>query len=309
MWSRAWRCSLLKPDTGPRYQSVRWLSLCFAALVLFVAVPVVRVAEPPGGVIPATSVAQSTPSEWYVECVDCPKDFAQMTDRNLRLDGAGHPHLAYGGDHLYYAWHNGAWWNYETVDAAPNVGLDASLVLDALAYPHISYYDAYHDDLKYAWYDGSTWHNEAVESKGDVGQCTSLALDAMDRPHVSYRDYSNGDLKYAWNDGAHWHIEIVDDSPGDMGLDTSLVLDGAGHPHIAYSDSYGAYSSADLKYAWHDGTTWHVETVNPPNDDDLLVSASLALDSMGRPTMITVTVASITWTMPGATGPVGTLRW
>ena len=32
--------------------------------------------------------------EWVIECVDCPKVFGYMTDRSLRLDVGGRPHIA-----------------------------------------------------------------------------------------------------------------------------------------------------------------------------------------------------------------------
>jgi len=80
---------------------------------------------------------QATPAVadgWVIECADCPKLFSSMTDRSLQLDTAGHPHIAYGGDHLYYAWHNGASWHYETVDDSPGVGWCTSLPLDFLSW-------------------------------------------------------------------------------------------------------------------------------------------------------------------------------
>lgn len=89
-------------------------------------------------------------SGWQIECVDCPRFLARMTDRSLRLDAAGHPHVAYGSDHLYYAWYDGAARQYETVDDAPGVGEHAALGLDGNGYPHISYTDQVNYDLKYA---------------------------------------------------------------------------------------------------------------------------------------------------------------
>ncbi|MDH7486327.1 MAG: carboxypeptidase regulatory-like domain-containing protein, partial [Anaerolineae bacterium] len=80
-----------------------------------------------------------------------------MTNRSLRLDTSGHPHIAYGGDHLYYAWHDGAAWHLETVDPSPGVGRYASLGLDGAGFPHISYHDGVHGSLKYARWTGSTW--------------------------------------------------------------------------------------------------------------------------------------------------------
>ncbi len=34
---------------------------------------------------------------WVTQCADCPKMLATKTDRSLRLDAAGHPHLVFGG--------------------------------------------------------------------------------------------------------------------------------------------------------------------------------------------------------------------
>ncbi|MCS6845875.1 MAG: BNR repeat-containing protein, partial [Caldilineales bacterium] len=67
---------------------------------------------------------------WHIQRVDAPKAFSNMRDRSLRLDAAGRPHIAYGLDHLYYAWHDGSHWHQETVDPAWGVGMYASLALD-----------------------------------------------------------------------------------------------------------------------------------------------------------------------------------
>jgi hypothetical protein len=71
-------------------------------------VPSVRSQESAPGApnIPLTSwTTESASGDWHVECVDCPKWF-YMTNQSLRLDSDGYPHLAYGGEHLYYAWHD-----------------------------------------------------------------------------------------------------------------------------------------------------------------------------------------------------------
>ena len=107
-------------------------------------------------------VFQATPAAadgWVIECVDCPKYFTDMTDRSLQLDAEGHPHMAYGCDHLYYARYDGTDWHYETADDSPGVGWDASLALDGDGYPHISYHASHPNwDLKYAYQDASGWH-------------------------------------------------------------------------------------------------------------------------------------------------------
>jgi parallel beta-helix repeat protein len=211
---------------------------------------------------------------WVIECVDCPKSFGGMTDHSLRLDAQGRPHIAYGGDHLHYAYYDGVNWHYETVDDSPGVGSSASLVLDGDGYPHISYWDATNCDLKYACQDASGWHMQTVDSEGDVGLDTSLALDGSGYPHISYYDGSNDDLKYAYRDASGWHIETVD-SKGDVGRYTSLALDGDGYPHISYR------GNPDLKYAYQDASGWHIETVD--SEGEVGGHTSLSLDGDGYP--------------------------
>ena len=96
------------------------------------------------GLLLVVMVSAADPAEqeqWVIECADCPKQFGGMDSRSLRLDADGHPHIAYGGDHLYYAWYDGTSWHYETADESSGVGGDASLDLDGAGYPHISYWD------------------------------------------------------------------------------------------------------------------------------------------------------------------------
>jgi hypothetical protein len=138
-------------------------------------------------------VAQS--SGWEIEVVDDGKLFSWMTDRSLRLDAQGDPHIAYGQDHLYYAVHDGVAWHYEVADPSNGVGACASIALDGSGCPRISYSGS--DDLKYAYRDALGWHLEAVDTTGTVGSYTSLTLDASGYPHISRRYHTNNDPKYA----------------------------------------------------------------------------------------------------------------
>jgi hypothetical protein len=112
---------------------------------------------------------QLSSSRWVTASVDVSKTFIDMRDNSLALDAAGNPHVAYGGDHLYYAYHDGASWHIETVDAGLQVGAYASLELDAAGRPHIAYYDQAGDDLKYAYHDGTSWQIHTVDT--DDGMC------------------------------------------------------------------------------------------------------------------------------------------
>ena len=71
----------------------------------------------------------------------------------------------------------------------------------------------------------------------------------------------------------YWDIEIVD-TLGDVGWNCSLDLDNSNNPHIGYFDN----TNDDLKYAYHDGSSWHIEVVDANGG-----SGSIALDSNDNP--------------------------
>src|SRR4030042_521402 len=51
------------------------------------------------------------PPGWVIERPDAPHLYRAMGPRSLALDAAGHPHIAYGANFLYYAWHDGTTWH------------------------------------------------------------------------------------------------------------------------------------------------------------------------------------------------------
>ena len=113
------------------------------------------------------------------------------------------------------------------------------------------------------------WQIQTVEMGHMFNRWTNraIAVDASGKVHIAY---GGGHLYYY--DGTS--IQVVDDSPF-VGEYASLALDSAGHPHIAYE------GLSTLKYAYYDGTRWHVETVD--RDGNVGRYASLALDGAGRP--------------------------
>ncbi len=217
---------------------------------------------------------------WKITCVDCPKTFDALTDRSLRTVASGRPAAAYGGDHLYYAWHDGAVWQREVVDSAPAVGASASLALTAAGEARIAYYDALNRDLKYARWTPAGWARAVVDSAGDVGASTALALDRTGQPHIAYYgDNGSGTgamLKVARWAGAQWEIARVEDVTSTVRY-IAMALDGAGRPHISYYDEW----AQDLRYARWTGSAWEIQTVD--SEGNVGAGGSLALDADDHP--------------------------
>jgi hypothetical protein len=263
-----------RPKSSPKEATMetrKWLHL---SSIIALIVAALAALTPGGSSAHAAGLGSATNGTWVIDTVQSPSQAAEMGARSLALDLYGHPHIAFGSNHLYYAHNDGSSWQVELVDPAEGVGGSASLALDAAGRPHISYFDGTNGDLKYAAYDGATWRIERLDSDGWVGLYSSLALSAAGQPQVSYYDSTNHALKLAWHDETGWHSAALDSMtsyrPGD-----ALVLDASGYPHLAYA-------SNGLKYAYVDASnTWHYDTA------DSLASAggaiSLALDSQGRP--------------------------
>jgi len=215
--------------------------------------------------------------EWEIDVLDNGKQFSSMTQRSLCFDADNHPHMAYGRDWLYYMRHDGMRWHYEVVDKSYGVGTYASLALDTMGYPHISYRDASNDDLKYAYKDGAGWHTATIDSQGSAGMYSSIALDTGNQPHISYHEDEIDDLKYAYRDGAGWHVETVD-SEGSVGYRSSLAMDDNGYPHISY---YDGNPNCDLKYAYKNEFGWHFEVVD--SEGNVGTYTSITVDSANYP--------------------------
>jgi hypothetical protein len=188
-------------------------------------------------------------------------------------------------------------WDIQTVDFEGDVGQHTSLALDALGFPHISYYDETNNDLKYAYRDAEGWHIQTVDSEGVVGKWTSLVLDAEGFPHISYHDSTNWDLKYAYRDSSGWHVDLIEPGGWGNGSGSSLVLDSSGQPHISHGRGYGPG-----RYSYQDHSGWIHENVPGPCIADL--GTALALDAHGGP-HITFVSQDNDWLMRYASKPEG----
>ncbi len=217
-------------------------------------------------------------AQWSFERADKGEQYRYLTDRSLRLDAVGRPHIAYGWHELHFAWHDGAAWQFELVDGQADVGWHAALALDGDGDPCISYHDEGRHDLKYARKDAAGWHVETVDSAGWVGEYTSVGVSPTGMPHISYYDRTNETVKHAWYTGLGWNVETVGEH-GDLCWSTSLAVDGDGYPHLTYAS---AFPHEDLMYAFKDASGWHFEKA----DSQVTTIGSynsLALDGNGSP--------------------------
>lgn len=214
---------------------------------------------------------------WAIETVDMPKDILFLSSRIIAVDTSNHPHIAYGGDCLYYAYHDGNSWHYETADPSSGVGNNASLALDASGYAHISYHDFSNRNLKYATNKFGSWVTATVDSEGWVGFASSIAIDPSGHVHISYLDegetLGSDKLKYATNASGAWVVTAVDSEY--IGFENSIAVDASGHAHISYEKNPG------LRYATNASGTWITVTLD--SDSNAGTWNSIAVDASGHP--------------------------
>jgi hypothetical protein len=109
----------------------------------------------------------------------------------------------------------------------------------------------------------------------------SIAVDAGNNPHISYYSYGGPDpsyvrnLRYVYKSVGIWNDVLVDDG-WQVGWYNSIALDSGSKPHISYYD----VSGRNLKYAYYDGSDWHLEGAIDAYGD-VGVFSSIALGFVG----------------------------
>lgn len=224
---------------------------------------------------------------WLSYHVDAPANLWDMSQHSLQLV-SGYAHLAYGGDHLYYAYQDAGGWHTQVADGAWGVGRGAALALDASNKAHISYYDAIHGDLKYATNKSGAWSTQTVVALGDVGKYSDIAIDAWGDPAIVYYNLSTHELHYIYYDsgyGSWGPDETVAAAPDpyhpgwfSFALDTGQVPN---KPHVSYYNE-AVSNHGHLRYAHYNASNaWVNEVVDscsPATDCNLGEYNSLALD-------------------------------
>ncbi len=217
-------------------------------------------------------------ASWTTETVDAEdKDFTDFYQRAIAIDGFDHPHIAYGGNHLYYAHFSGIEWQYETVDNSQQVGGYASIAIDSNNKVHISYHDNTNYDLKYATDVSGSWVTSTIDSGGWVGYYTSIAIDSNNNVHISYYASLSYNLKYATDVSGSWVTSTIDS--GYVDGRTSIAIDSNNNVHISYCDrtDYGGYFKYYLNFATDVSGSWVTSTID--SEDNVGWDNSIAIDS------------------------------
>jgi len=224
---------------------------------------------------------------WVIQRVDYSRSFWNMGDRSMAIDASNRMHVAYGGEHLYYAYFDGNSWQSEMVDGNSYVGQYTSIALNG-DHIHISYYDSLHGCLKYAHKVGAGgWDIYTVDmppSTTSAGEVPPISLNEEDLPKP--KPWLNTLLQADSGNSLNIPTETVD----NVGQYSSIALDGYGNPHIAYLYRYwypdaGEYREK-LKYASFNGMVWSTEIVQEVKTDYKEGKyVSLTFDYLNRPHM------------------------
>ncbi len=155
-------------------------------------------------------------------------------------------------------------WQTEAVDTGRHgeaIGF-SSLVIDRLGNFHLAYSDRAGTVLRYAFRakQEKRWDTTAVDTAG--GSFDSLAVDSHGWAHIAYNSPKLTGLHYAFWDGKQWQKFVIDTERTNH--DTSIQLDSQGYPRISYyREEYADRRNAKyLKYAYFDGKSWYIQTVD-----------------------------------------------
>jgi len=217
--------------------------------------------------------ARETVSGWDINTLDTTPSSGYHS--SLRLDGSENPHIAYGNNSaatagLYYAWFDGAAWQFETVQDE-HVAFSISLGFNGSGQSCIAYMDYYDRKLKYAVRDNGTWTIEILVSQDNCGYGAAMIMDTIGLPHILYD--CNG-LRHAWYNGTQWQTESLN-SVWSTGI--SLRVDASNVLHATWMDEDNVY------YGTWDGAAWSIQTVVSLTGNETPGGSSLLLPPGGMP--------------------------
>jgi hypothetical protein len=177
-------------------------------------------------------------------------------------------------------------WHTEVLDSGSgrDVGQFSAFAVDHDGNLHAVYWDATGNAPRgQLWYafrapKDKKWSRMVVDQDGTY---VSMALDSNNHPHFAYASKRETGLHYTYWDGATWRKQVIDS--GHTNYYNSIQVDAKGHPRISYYLYHlptGEYS-LHLKYAYFDGTSWYIQTVDSRMHTGKM--NSLGLDVQGNP--------------------------
>jgi hypothetical protein len=176
-------------------------------------------------------------------------------------------------------------------DSAGNVGQYASLELDAVGNPVITYRAVSGLDLKVVHCndracagDGEVFAQPDATER-DIARRTSLELDARGNPVVAYEDFTELDLKvlHCGNpDCTAGNSITTPDAEGTVGRWNALALDAAGNPVVSYHD--GTHGDLKVLHCNDPDCRGGDESIARPDmEGDTGWWSALAVDALGNP--------------------------
>ncbi|MBN1296368.1 hypothetical protein JXA80_06280 [bacterium] len=221
----------------------------------------------------------SAQPSWHLDTLVASHDFTAMGPDSQCMAPDGYPALAYGGNGLFYARNNGTYWELETVDASPNVGMFTCLKFDAQGNAHIVYSDWDIDwigmGVKYARQVDGAWQVASVPLQTNNIGSFSLDLDANGLPWIAYVDNTDFTVGTIHPDGSGgWDRDVIFLSMVPL-WNIEVVMDGM-NPIITY---FAGATDPKLKLAYNGTSGWETLELDPSPTS--VTHLDMALDTSG----------------------------
>jgi hypothetical protein len=168
-------------------------------------------------------------SGWQVEEIVSEKNFFNWrTYRGIAVDTDSVLHVAYGGDNLYHASHNGSDWTLETVDGTMGSGYIPTMLAAENGDLHIVYLSGYKLWTAYKPFGTANW--ELHQVKGIGFNWYAACLDNTGQIHIAAQS-GGEDLRYYTGSAGTWTEEIIF-CGGENGYSCSIDTTSTGEPII-----------------------------------------------------------------------------
>ncbi len=191
--------------------------------------------------------------------------------------------------HLIVAHKDSTDWVKDTVESSPQLDFYTySITCDSLDNPHIIY-DL--ESARYAYYatfTGSGWRKEIFDSVPLFANYSGMSITFYRECHISFAFYfpnGRGELWYARRINGTWVKERLDTLFAEfLSSISSIAVSPEGFPRVAYWHDHPLGENPIVKYTYHNGTYWQIETVDTMSF--IRSQRALVTDSSGMPYLV-----------------------